>query len=111
MKMQKIRVGKMLLLAAIMLSVGHALRAQEAKETLTLNLDRALEIALSDNPIIKVAQEEIALKKVAHKETWQNLLPEASVSGSMSHTITAPQFSIGDQTVKMGRDKIGRAHV
>ena len=65
MKMQKIRVGKMLLLAAIMLSVGHALRAQEAKETLTLNLDRALEIALSDNPIIKVAQEEIALKKVA----------------------------------------------
>lgn len=105
MKMQKIRVGKMLLLAAIMLSVGHALRAQEAKETLTLNLDRALEIALSDNPIIKAAQEEIALKKVAHKETWQNLLPEASVSGSMSHTITAPQFSIGDQTVKMGKDK------
>lgn len=105
MKMQKIRVGKMLLLAAIMLSVGHALQAQEAKETLTLNLDRALEIALSDNPTIKVAQEEIALKKVAHKETWQNLLPEASISGSMNHTITAPQFSIGDQTVKMGKDK------
>ena len=56
MKMQKIRVGKMLLLAAIMLSVGHALRAQEAKETLTLNLDRAMQIAQSHKPIIKVSQ-------------------------------------------------------
>ena len=75
----------------------------------TLNLDKALEIALSDNPTIKVAEEEIALKKVSHKEAWQNLLPEASISGTMSHTITAPQFSIGDQTVKMGKDKANTA--
>lgn len=27
----------------------------------------------------------------------------------MSHTITAPQFSIGDQTVKMGKDKANTA--
>lgn len=95
----------MLLLAIAVLTAGSGLRAQEAKDTLVLNLDKALEIALNDNPTIKVAEEEIALKKVAHKETWQNLLPEASISGSMSHTITAPQFSIGDQTVKMGKDK------
>ena len=48
-------------------------------------------------------------KKVSHKEAWQNLLPEASISGTMSHTITAPQFSIGDQTVKMGKDKANTA--
>lgn len=106
MKMQKKQVGKALLLLAIaVLTAGSGLRAQEVKDTLVLNLDKALEIALNDNPTIKVAEEEIALKKVAHKETWQNLLPEASISGSMSHTITAPQFSIGDQTVKMGKDK------
>ena len=64
---------------------------------------------MSDNPTIKVAEEEIALKKVSHKEAWQNLLPEASISGTMSHTITAPQFSIGDQTVKMGKDKANTA--
>ena len=84
-------------------------RAQGTQDTLTLNLDKALEIALSDNPTIKVAEEEIALKKVSHKEAWQNLLPEASISGTMSHTITAPQFSIGDQTVKMGKDKANTA--
>lgn len=98
------KAKRWMLAVAILLAGGHA-QAQGAKETLTLNLDRALEIALSDNPTIKVAEEEIALKKVSHKETWQNLLPEASISGSMSHTITAPQFSIGDQTVKMGKDK------
>lgn len=36
-------------------------------------------------------------------------MPEASISGTMSHTITAPQFSIGDQTVKMGKDKANTA--
>jgi len=104
MKKQKIRASRVLLLMFAMLPMG-GMRAQEAKDTLVLNLDKALEIALSDNPTIKVAEEEIALKRVAHKETWQNLLPEASIAGSMSHTITAPQFSIGDQTVKMGKDK------
>ena len=97
------------MLAVTILLAGGYTRAQGTQDTLTLNLDKALEIALSDNPTIKVAEEEIALKKVSHKEAWQNLLPEASISGTMSHTITAPQFSIGDQTVKMGKDKANTA--
>lgn len=101
--------GKGLLcVVAILLAGGH-IQAQEVKDTLTLDLNKALEIALSDNPTLKVAEEEIALKKVSHKETWQNLLPEASLSGSMSHTITAPQFSIGDEIIKMGKDKANTA--
>ena len=107
--MQKIFVGKRLALVTAILLVGGHVQAQEVKDTLTLNLDRALEIALSDNPTIKVAEEEIALKKVSHKETWQNLLPEASISGTMNYTITAPQFSIGDETIKMGKDKSNTA--
>lgn len=102
--MQKFFVGKRLVLVVgILLAVGHA-RAQEVKETLTLNLDKALEIALSDNPTIKVAEEEIALKKVGYKEAWQNLLPEASISGNWNHTITAAQMNLGGQSFKMGQD-------
>ena len=97
--------GKKWMLAVAILLAGGYTQAQGTKEILTLNLDKALEIALSDNPTIKVAEEEIALKEVSYKESWQSLLPEASISGSMNHTITAPQFSIGDQTVKMGKDK------
>ena len=107
--MQKIFVGKRLALVTAILLVGGHVQAQEVKDTLILNLDRALEIALSDNPTIKVVEEEIALKKVSHKETWQNLLPEASISGTMNYTITAPQFSIGDETIKMGKDKSNTA--
>lgn len=107
--MQRFFEGKKWMLAVAILLVGGYTRAQGTQDTLTLNLDKALEIALSDNPTIKVAEEEIALKKVSHKEAWQNLLPEASISGTMSHTITAPQFSIGDQTVKMGKDKANTA--
>ena len=69
----------MMLTVVLAWAVG-SVQAQETKETLTLTLDKALEIALSDNPTIKVAEEEIALKKVANKETWQSLLPEASLS-------------------------------
>lgn len=107
--MQRFIEGKKWMLAVAILLAGGYTRAQGTQDTLTLNLDKALEIALSDNPTIKVAEEEIALKKVSHKEAWQNLLPEASISGTMSHTITAPQFSIGDQTVKMGKDKANTA--
>lgn len=107
--MQRFFEGKKWMLAVAILLAGGYTRAQRTQDTLTLNLDKALEIALSDNPTIKVAEEEIALKKVSHKEAWQNLLPEASISGTMSHTITAPQFSIGDQTVKMGKDKANTA--
>lgn len=104
MKMQRFWVGRALLLAVAVLYAGGYVRAQEAKDTLTLTLDRALEIALSDNPTIKVAEEEIALKKVTYKETWQNLLPQASIDGTWNHTISAAQMNLGGQSFKMGMD-------
>lgn len=104
MKMQRFWVGRALLLAVAVLYAGGYVRAQETKDTLPLTLDRALEIALSDNPTIKVAEEEIALKKVTHKETWQNLLPQASIDGTWNHTISAAQMNLGGQSFKMGMD-------
>ena len=57
MKMQRFFEGKKwLLLIAIVLAGSHA-RAQGTRDTLILNLDKALEIALSDNPTIKVAED------------------------------------------------------
>ena len=94
---------KIMLTVFLLLAIGH-IQAQETTETLTLTLDKALEIALSDNPTIKVAEEEIALKKVANKETWQSLLPEASIGGTWNHTIRAAQMNLGGQSFKMGQD-------
>ena len=49
---------------------------------LTLTLDRALEIALNDNPMIRVADLEIQRQDYVRKETARNLLPSLSASGS-----------------------------
>ncbi|MBE6284478.1 MAG: TolC family protein [Mediterranea massiliensis] len=104
MKMQRLLVNrKLLMLVSVFLFASYT-QAQEVKETLTLTLDKALEIALSENPTIKVADQEIALKKTAYKETWQTLLPEVSLTGSWQHTIQAAVMKLNDMEFKMGQD-------
>ena len=98
--------SKNCLALALALLLTGAVRAQE---TLNLTLDKALEIALADNPTIKVADQEIVLKKEANKEAWQTLLPELSVSGSWQHTIKAPEMKLGGQSVRMGDDGVNTA--
>ena len=61
--------------------------ATKAQEKLTLTLDQAIEIALSDNPTIQVAEQTIQLKKISDKETVFGLLPEASLTGAYTRTI------------------------
>jgi outer membrane protein len=65
---------------------------------------------LDENPTIKVAAEEIALKKVASKEAWQSLLPEASLNGSLDHTIKAAEMKLNDMSFKMGQDGTNTAN-
>ena len=117
-KMKRLTGRKILLVAVAFCAFGFA-KAQDtqtekntqgAKEILTLTLDKALEIALDENPTMKVAAEEIALKKVASKETWQNLLPEASISGSVDHTIKAAEMKLNDMSFKMGQDGTNTAN-
>ena len=69
-KMKRLTGKKILLMAVVFCAFGFA-KAQEtqtAGNTLTLTLEKALEIALDENPTMKVAAEEIALKKVAGKK-------------------------------------------
>jgi outer membrane protein TolC len=102
----------MLLTAMALCAFGFAKAQTEqtTQNTLTLTLDKALEIALDENPTIKVAAEEIALKKVASKEAWQSLLPEASLNGSLDHTIKAAEMKLNDMSFKMGQDGTNTAN-
>lgn len=83
--------------------------AVSAQETLNLTLDKALEIALADNPTIKVADQEIVLKKEANKEAWMTLLPELSVGGSWQYTIKAPEMKLNGMSFRMGDDDVSTA--
>lgn len=70
-----------------------------------ITLKEAIKIAMSENPTIRVADKDIELKKVADKEAWQQLLPEANVSGSLTHTLLAAEMKLNGNTFKMGQDR------
>ena len=63
------------LFMAVALFAGAAVYAQNAGKNavLKLTLDDALSIALSDNPTIKVAEQQIEVKKISKDEAWQSL--------------------------------------
>lgn len=111
-RLKRLTGKKMLLTAMALCAFGFAKAQTEqtAQNTLMLTLDKALEIALDENPTIKVAAEEIALKKVASKEAWQSLLPEASLNGSLDHTIKAAEMKLNDMSFKMGQDGTNTAN-
>ena len=111
-RLKRLTGKKMLLTAMALCAFGFAKAQTEqtTQNTLTLTLDKALEIALDENPTIKVAAEEIALKKVASKEAWQSLLPEASLTGSLDHTIKAAEMKLNDMSFKMGQDGTNTAN-
>lgn len=105
-KMKKM-IGKRIFLtvaAFCVLGLAGAQETPHVQNVLNLTLDKALQIALDENPTVKVADEEIALKKVAAKEAWQHLLPEVNVGGVMDHTIKAAEMKLNDMSFKMGKD-------
>ena len=100
MKMS-LRKGVLLLWA---LCFGAGIHQANAGEVLQLTLDEALKIALSDNPTIKVADQDIELKKVSAKEAWQSLLPTVDLNGTITYTIKTATMNIGGNQVKMSND-------
>ena len=74
----------------------------KAQDTLRISLKEAVQIALSENPTIKVADQEIQLKKEANREVIYGLLPEVSLVGSFNHTIEKQTMAMMGQTFKVG---------
>ena len=85
-----------------------AANAQEGKPVMKLTLDKAIELALSENPTMKVAEKEIELKEVSKTEAWQNLLPTVTLDGVISYNakVASMKMDMGGQTmeIKMGKD-------
>lgn len=81
-----------------------ALSQIEKEACLNLTLDKAIEIALAENPTIKVADKEIVLKQIADKEAWQNLLPSVNANLALQHSIKVAEIRTSMGTFKMGMD-------
>ena len=72
--------------------------------TIDLTLETAIEIALAENPTIRVADKEIELKKVADTEAWQSLLPTLSAALGLQHSIKVAAIKTAMGEFKMGMD-------
>lgn len=73
-------------------------------ETLSVDLQKAIEIALAENPTIRVADKDIQLKEISNQEAWMSLLPTVSATGTLQHTLLAAEMKLNGNSFKMGND-------
>ena len=77
-----------------LMSLGVA-TAQQSGEVLTLSIDEAIELALSDNPTVKVANLELERYDYVRKQTLASLYPSVDVSGQYSLAIRRQEMAEG----------------
>lgn len=90
-------VGRCFLAASMLLlhSFTHGMKPVTS-DTLDLNLNKALEIALSDNPTILIANKEVDRVDYARKEAWSSLFPSISADGGYTRNMRLPVLFLPD---------------
>lgn len=85
-----------------------ALTVSAQEEKLVLSLEQALEIALSENPTIKIADQQIEIKRYAKQGTYAALYPQIDATASYQRVIKKQTMSMDfggqTQTIKVGSD-------
>ena len=96
-----------LFLGFIALSLTSVAQSTE-QSALTLTLEQALQIALSESPTIKVAEQEIEIKRYAKQESYSSLYPRFDATAQYQRVIEKQTMSMGiggqTQTIKVGSD-------
>jgi len=72
----------------------HNPQSATAAETLRINLEQAIQIALSDNPTIIIADQEIKRIDYTKKETWYALIPTLNASAQISKYMLPAKMSM-----------------
>ncbi len=96
-----------LVLGSVMTVFASAAQTPQG-EVVTLTLEQALEIALSENPTIKIADQEIEIKRYAKQGTYASLYPQIDATAQYQRVIEKQTMSMdfGGQTqsIKVGSD-------
>jgi outer membrane protein TolC len=74
-------------MAILIFSAIFPAKAQDNKVTLEVNLEKAIQIALSENPTVKVADLEVQKKKYARKSSQAALFPQIDAAGQYTRTL------------------------
>lgn len=76
-----------MMLVALLLLPSLAFTSVSAQEPLVLDLEKALEIAMSENPTVQVANQEIEKKKFAKKGSYAALFPQVNFGFDYNRTL------------------------
>jgi len=93
---------------ALTVSAEEQQQAAQPEQKLVLSLEQALEIALSENPTIKIADQQIEIKRYAKQGTYASLYPQIDATASYQRVIKKQTMSMDfggqTQTIKVGSD-------
>ena len=80
----------------------------QAQDSVHINLDKAIEIALSEAPTMRIADRSVDIKREYKKEQIVSLFPDVSIASNYNRTLLKQTMSMdmGGQTmnIKVGRD-------
>lgn len=104
-KVGKNYVTGFLILCCILMMGFHPVSAQDS---VRINLDKAIEIALSEAPSMRIADRDVQIKQWYKKEQIAALFPDVSLAANYNRTLLKQTMSMdmGGQTmnIKVGRD-------
>lgn len=91
-----------------LIAAGFTAVAQQQPDALNLTLEQALEIAMSENPTIKIADQEIEIKRYAKQGTYASLYPQIDATAQYQRVIEKQTMSMAfggtTQSIKVGSD-------
>lgn len=109
----KMKRTLIILFCALICSVSFAqtenrtVKTAPAGDTLSLNLNDCIEIAMTENLTVKIAGKEIEKQSYARKSTYSSLYPQIDATGSYQRTLKKQRMymDVGGQTnvVEIGR--------
>lgn len=85
--MERFLANKKMMWVVFLLLPSLAFTSLRAQEPIVLDLDKALEIALSENPTVKVADQEIEKRKYAKKGSYAALFPQINFGADYTRTL------------------------
>jgi len=87
MKTDTMNPRKFMLMVVLLVATGMTTATAQQADSLLIDLNTALEIALSENPTVKVADMEITKKQYARKSAYGALLPQLDIIGQYQRAI------------------------
>ena len=89
---------------------GLCVQAQNQKqEPISLTLETALEIAMSNSPTIKVAEQEIRKVDYSQKSAWYNILPSLDASAQYAKYLKPASMAMMGQIINSPTDYTAQA--